>query len=94
MVTQSTILSWISIVISLAYQSATDEDCRAVMVKALEVQKISTSLLFRKNCAVQQVLKAGMWALQTSSSDFHLRCHPQHMDTFSIGLLVAAQEVA
>ena len=39
-------------------QPATDEDNKAVKVKAHKVRKIGTSLL-RKGCAVQQVLKAG-----------------------------------
>ena len=46
-------------VISQAYRSATDEDCRAVKVKAHEVWKIGTSFLFGENCVVKQILKAG-----------------------------------
>ena len=36
-----------------AYQSVTDEDCKAVMVKAQEVLKMGSSLLFGKNYVVQ-----------------------------------------
>ena len=77
-----------------AYQLATYDDSRAVKVKAHEVQKIGTSLLFRKNCVVQQVLKAWTWSLETTFSAFCLRDVTHRlMDTFSIEPVVAAQEV-
>ena len=45
--------------ISRTYQSATDEGCKAVKVKAHNVRNIGTILLFRKIYVVPQVLKAG-----------------------------------
>ena len=42
--------------ISHTYQSATDENLKAVKVKAYEVGKIGTCLFLRKNCVVLQVL--------------------------------------
>ena len=50
---------------------------------------MSTSLLFRKNCAVQQVLKAGTWPLQASI----FLISPQAYGYFSIYPVVAASEV-
>ena len=58
-------LVWISSVISYAYESAFNEDHRSVRVGVHEVRKIATSLLFRQNCAIQQVLKAGTWLSQS-----------------------------
>ena len=51
--------------------SPSDEDCRSVRVKAHEVRKISMSLLFKRNCAIQQVLKAGTWSSQCTFSGFY-----------------------
>ena len=58
---QKKIVFWIRSVISHSYGSAFEEDCRSVRVEAHEVRKIETSLLFRRNCAIQLVLKAGTW---------------------------------
>ena len=63
--------------ISHTYQSVTNEDYKAGKVKAHEVQKIGTCLFFRKNCAVQQVLTAGMWFADCLLSLLALRCYPQ-----------------
>ena len=60
-VSQNTILLWIRTVISIAYVCASDEDYWLVRVKAREVKKIASSLLFRRNCSIQQVLEAGTW---------------------------------
>ena len=43
---------WLSSVISMAHTSASEEDCRALRVRAHEVRKVATSLLFERNCAV------------------------------------------
>ena len=59
-------------VISLAYASASEEDCWSLRVRAHEDRKIATSLLFKRNCAVHQVLKAGTWSAQ-STFFFYLR---------------------
>ena len=65
-VSYNTIPLLIRSVISHAYKSVTNEDYRTVKVKVHEVWKINISLLFLKNCAIQQVLKAGTWSLQTT----------------------------
>ena len=52
---RSTISFWIEFIISMMKE----EECRLVRVKAHEVRKIATSLLRGRDCAVQQVLKAG-----------------------------------
>ena len=52
---------WIRLVINHAYRSANITDYTAVKVNAHEVWKTGTTFLFRKNCAVQQVLRAGMY---------------------------------
>ena len=90
-----TILFWIRAVISHVDKSATDDDdCKAVEVKAHEVCKNDTPLLFKKNFAVQQVLKAVTQSSQTTSSTFYLRdVTHRFVDMFSIGPVVAAQEV-
>ena len=90
---RNTILFWIRSVIALAYESATDEDCREGKAKAHKARKIGIPLLFRKICAVQQVVKTGMWSSQTEHLAFYLRdvIH-RCMGTFSIGPVAAAQQ--
>ena len=63
-------------------------------VRAHEVRKVAMSLLFERNCAVHQVLKAETWSAQSTFSSFYLRdvIH-RHLDRFSIGPMVAAQQV-
>ena len=50
-------------VISMTHASASEEDCRSLRVRAREARKVATSLTFRRNFAVHQVLKAGMWSV-------------------------------
>ena len=51
-------------------------------------------LLFRRNYAVQQVLEAGTWFFQMTSTAFYMKAIThRYMVTFSIGPLVATQEV-
>ena len=71
-------------------QSVTD--CNAVKAIAHELQKIDTSLLFRRNCTIQRVLKTGTWSSQMTITAFYLRgvIH-RHMDIFTIGPVVEAQ---
>ena len=49
----NTILFWIRSVINQAYTSASKEDCGLVRVKTHKVPKIATSLLVRRNSAIQ-----------------------------------------
>ena len=93
-VSQNTISFWIRSVISHVYGSASDEDCRLVKVKAHKDRKIATSLLFRRKCAIQQVLKVGTWSPQSTFSAFYFRdVTHRHMDvSFNISV-VEAQKV-
>ena len=54
--------------VSMAHASASEEDCRSLRVRAHEVRKVAMSLLFKGNCAVHQVLKAGTWPVQSTFS--------------------------
>ena len=90
---QNTISIWLRLVVNQAYVSASAEDCTDRWVKVHEVWKVATSLLFRRNCAVHQVLKFDTWCLQLTFSSSYVRdVTHRHLDTFSIGLVVAAQQ--
>ena len=71
-VSWNTISFWNRLVIIQAYGSATNDDCRALKVNAYEVWKVGTSCLFRRNCAVKQVLKVDAWSFQTTLSAFYI----------------------
>ena len=93
-VSQKINLFWVRSVLSHTNGSASNEDCRLVRDKAHEVRKIATSLLFRRNCAVQQVLEGGIWSSQRTFLAFYLQgVTYRHMNTLSIGPVLAAQEV-
>ena len=80
-------------VISLAHASASEEDCWSLRVRAHEVRKVATFLIFKRNCAVHQVLKAGTWSAQSTFSSSYLRdVTHRHLDTFSIELVVVVDQ--
>ena len=62
--------------------------------RARETRGIAPSILFRKNFAVDQVLKAGTWRRHTTFTSHYLRdiVH-KSLDTFHLGPVVAAQSV-
>ena len=62
--------------------------------RAREMRGIAPSILFRKNFAVDQVLKAGTWRRHTTFTRHYLRdiAH-KSLDTFHLGPVVAAQAV-
>ena len=53
-----TISFWLQSVISEPYRMASDPDHIAVRTRAHEVRGISMSLLFKKNFAVQEAMRA------------------------------------
>ena len=61
-------------------------------LRARETSGIAPSLLFKKNFAVNQVLKAGTWRRHTTFTRHYLRdlAH-RSLDTFRLGPVVAAQ---
>ena len=55
---------------------------------------IGTSVFIRKNFAVQQAVRAGMWSSQTTFTSFHQRyVTHRSVDTLSMSPAVAAQQV-
>ena len=82
---------WLQKTISRAYQlsgrSVPDPPPRA-----RETWGVAPSLLFKKNFAVDQVLKAGTWRRHTTFTRHYLRdiAH-RSLETFHMGPVVAAQ---
>ena len=77
--------------ISRAYElSGTEQPVPAP--RARETRGIAPSILFKKNFAVDQVLKAGTWRRHTTFTCHYLRdlAH-RSLDTFHLGPVVAAQ---
>ena len=86
-----TTVSWLRKTISRAYElSGTALPVPAL--QARETRGIAPSLLFKKNFAVDQVLKAGSWRRHTTFMRHYLRdiAH-RSLDTFHLGPVVAAQ---
>ena len=90
-IAKNTVSFWLQKMISRAYQlsgrSVPDPPPRA-----RETRGIAPSLLFKKNLAVDQVLKAGTWRRHTTFTHHYLRdlAH-RYLKTFHLGPLVAAQ---
>ena len=90
-ISKTTVSFWLRKLISRAYQlSGTEQAVPAP--RARETRGIAPSLFFKKNFAVDQVLKAGMWHRHTTFTYHYLRniAH-RSLDTFHLGPVVAAQ---
>ena len=92
-ISKTTVSFWLRKTISRAYElSGTALPVPAP--RARETHGIAPSILFRKNFAVGQVLKAGTWRRHTTFTRHYLRniAH-KSLDTFHLGPVVAAQSV-
>ena len=92
-IAKTTVSFWLRKMISRAYElSGTALPVPAP--RARETRGIAPSILFRKNFAVDQVLKAGTWRRHTTFTRHYLRdiAH-KSLDTFHLGPVVAAQSV-
>ena len=90
-IAKTTVSFWLRKTISRAYElSGTALPVPAP--RARETRGIAPSILFRKNFAVDQVLKAGSWRRHTIFTCHYLRdiAH-KSLDTFHLGPVVAAQ---
>ena len=92
-ISKTTVSFWLRKTTSRAYElSGTALPVPAP--RARETRGIAPSILFRKNFAVDQVLKAGTWRRHTTFTRHYLRdiAH-KSLDTFHLGPVVAAQSV-
>ena len=92
-ISKTTVSFWLRKTISRAYElSGTALPVPAP--RAHETRGIVPSILFQKNFAVDQVLKAGTWRRHTTFTRHYLRdiAH-KSLDTFHLGPVVAAQSV-
>ena len=92
-IAKTTVSFWLRKTILRAYElSGTALPVPAL--RARETRGIAPSILFRKNFAVDQVLKAGTWCRHTTFTRHYLRdiAH-KSLDTFHLGPVVAAQSV-
>ena len=90
-ISKTTVSFWLRKTISRAYElSGTEQPVPAP--RACETHDIAPSLLFKKNFAVDQVLKEGKWRRHTTFTRHCLRdlAH-RSLDTFHLGPVVAAQ---
>ena len=82
MVSKNTLAFWLREVIRKAYVSSG--------VRAHETRSIAPSAVFKRNFAVGQVMRAGVWSRQTTFTSFYLRdVTHRSLDTFSLGPVVA-----
>ena len=90
-ISKTTVSFWLRKTVSRAYElSGTEQPVPAP--RARETRGIAPSLLFKKNFAVNQVLKAGTWHRHTTFTRHYLRdiAH-RSLDTFHLGPVVEAQ---
>ena len=90
-ISKTTVSFWLRKTISLAYELLGTEQ-PVPDPRARETHGIAPSLLFKKNFAVDQVLKACTWRRHTTFTSHYLRdlAH-RSLDTFHLGPVVAAQ---
>ena len=90
-ISKNTVSFWLRKVISLAYQLS-GKPLPSPSPLARETRGIAPSLLFKKNYAISQVLKAGTWRHHTTFTRHYLRdLSHKSLDTFHLGPVVAAQ---
>ena len=90
-ISKNTVTFWLRKVISQAYLLS-GRPLPGPSPKARETCGIAPSLLFKKNFAVHQVLKAGTWRRHTTFTRHYLRdLSHKSLDTFHLGPVVAAQ---
>ena len=90
-ISKTTVSFWLRKTISRAYElSGTEQPVPTP--RARETRGIAPSLLFKKNFAVDQVLKAGTWLRHTTFTRHYSRdlAH-RSLDTFHLSPVVAAQ---
>ena len=88
---KNTVSFWLWKVISQARQLS-GRPLPGPSPKARETRVIAPSVLFKKNFAVHQVLKAGMWRYHTTFMRHYLRdLSHKSLDTFHLGPVVVAQ---
>ena len=92
-IAKTTVSFWLRKTISRAYELS-GTALPVPSPRARETRGIAPSILFRKNFAVDQVLKAGTWRRHTTFTRHYLRdiAH-KSLDTFHLGPVVAAQSV-
>ena len=90
-ISKTTVSFWLRKTISRAYELSSTAQLVPVP-RACETRGIAPSLLFKKNFAVDRVLKAGTWRRHTTFTRHYLRdlAH-RSLDTFHLGPVVAAQ---
>ena len=90
-IAKTTVSFWLRKTISRAYELS-EKALPVPAPRARETRGIAPSLLFKKNFAVDQVLKAGTWRRHTTFTRHYLRdiAH-RSFDTFHLGPVVAAQ---
>ena len=90
-ISKTTVSFWLRKSISRAYQLS-DTEQPVPAPRARETRGIAPSLLFKKNFAVDQVLKAGTWRRHTTFTRHYLRdIALRSLDTFHLGPVVASQ---
>ena len=92
-IAKTTVSFWLRKTISRAYELS-GAALPVPAPRARETRGIAPSILFRKNFAVDQVLKAGTWRRHTTFTRHYLKdiAH-KSLDTFHLGPVVAAQSV-
>ena len=94
LISKNTISFWIRSVIRHAYESVSDPDLQLWKASAHEVRAIATSLRFKQNTSIAEVMLAASWRSRSTFASFYLRDIDQaFLDPKSIGPVVAAQAV-
>ena len=90
-ISKTTVSFWLRKTISRTYElSGTEQPVPAP--RAHETRGIAPSLLFKKNFAVDKVLKTGTWRSHTTFTRHYLRDFAHRsLDTFHLGPVVVAQ---
>ena len=81
-------------VIVKAHQTVHEEELARWKVRAHEHRAVATSLRFKKNLMLREVMEAAVWRCNTTFVSFYLRdISHEFLDVSSLGPVVAAQAI-
>ena len=91
---KNSISAFLRKVIIRAHRDCREEELAALRVKAHELRAVATSLRFKKNLVLQEVMEAAVWRCNSTFVSFYLRdISHEFLDVSSLGPVVAAQAV-
>ena len=91
---KNTLASWVKAVILHAYSNISPNSTSSMKISSHEIRALATSTAFYGNTAIDDIMKAGRWASQTTFTSFYLRDMASDLEgIYQLGPVISAQQV-